>query len=96
MKVVFTDEALRDLDDMTGWLTLRYPGLGSAVERRLHIVLTHIGRWPHSARRSASHADIRVMPLGRYPYRIFYRVSEDAVQVLHIHHAARAPWDEQA
>jgi toxin ParE1/3/4 len=36
------------------------------------------------------------VPLGRYPYKIFYRVADDTVQILHIHHAAQPPWDEQA
>jgi hypothetical protein len=35
-----------------------------------------------------------VVPLGRYPYKIFYRVTNDTVEILHIHHAARRPWDE--
>ena len=94
MKVAFTDEALRDLDDITDWLALHYPGLGAALEWRLRLVVAHIGRWPHSARHSSVDPSVRVMPLGRYPYRIFYRVTEDAVQILHIHHASREPWDE--
>jgi hypothetical protein len=39
---------------------------------------------------------VRVVPLGRYPYKIFYRVTKDAVEILHVHHAAREPWDEKA
>jgi hypothetical protein len=27
----------------------------------------------------------------RYPFRIFYRVAGDRIEILHIHHAARAP-----
>jgi plasmid stabilization system protein ParE len=34
-----------------------------------------------------------VLPVGRYPYKIFYRVADEAVEILHIHHAAREPWD---
>jgi hypothetical protein len=34
------------------------------------------------------------VPLGRYPYKIFYRVIADTIEILHIHHAARQPWDE--
>jgi plasmid stabilization system protein ParE len=36
------------------------------------------------------------VPLGRYPYKIFYRVTEESVEILHVHHAARQPWDEQS
>jgi plasmid stabilization system protein ParE len=96
MKVVFTDEALRDLGDISNLLSLHYPGLGAAVERRLRVVVGRIGRWPHSARASKSHPGVSVIPLGRYPYKVFYRVTRDVVEILHIHHAAREPWDEQA
>jgi hypothetical protein len=32
---------------------------------------------------------IRVVPLLRFPYRIFYRVNDGAVEILHFHHASR-------
>jgi hypothetical protein len=35
---------------------------------------------------------VRQTPLVRYPYRIFYRVTE-VIEILHIHHTAREPWD---
>ena len=95
MKVIYTDAALRDLDDITIWLTAHYPGIGAAVERRLRIVVAHVARWPQSMRASAYRDGVRVAPLGRYPYKIFYRVHDDAIEILHIHHAARAPWDEE-
>ena len=95
MKVVYTDPALRDLDEITAWVKEHYPGLGRALERRLTIVVAHIAHWPDSMRRSILRPDVRVAPLGRYPYKIFYRVRDDTIEILHIHHAAREPWDEQ-
>ena len=95
MKIVYTDPALRDLDEITVWLKDNYPGLGRAVERRLRIVVAHISRWPESMRRSSRRPDVRVAPLGRYPYTIFYRVRDDAIEILHIHHTARRRWDEE-
>jgi toxin ParE1/3/4 len=94
VKVVYTDTALRDLDEIADWLTQHYPGLGRVVERRLKIVVSHIARWPESMRLSRGRQDVRVAPLGRYPYKIFYRVTSDAVEILHVHHSARQPWDE--
>ena len=96
MKVAYTEDALKDLDDIAAWLAAHYPGVGAAVERRVRMIVAHIARWPESARRAAGQAGVRVIPLGRYPYKIFYRFTGDAVEILHIHHAAREPWDEQA
>jgi toxin ParE1/3/4 len=94
MKVVYTAAALSDLDEIADWLATHYPTIAPAVERRIRAVVTRIGRWPESARRSAKRSGIRVVPVGRYPYKIFYRATADAVEILHIHHAARRPWDE--
>jgi toxin ParE1/3/4 len=27
-----------------------------------------------------------------YPYKIFYRLGDDAVDIVHIRHASRRPW----
>jgi toxin ParE1/3/4 len=94
MKVVYTDEALNDLAAIADWLMVHYPTVAPAVEQRIRRVVAHIARWPASARRASGRPEVRVVPLGRYPYKIFYRVAADTVEILHIHHSARRPWDE--
>jgi toxin ParE1/3/4 len=95
MKVVYTAAALHDLNQIADWLAFHYPTIAPAVERRIRLVAARIGRWPESARRSGRRAGVRVAPVGRYPYKIFYRITGDTVEILHIHHAARLPWDEE-
>jgi len=94
MKVVFTAAAQNDLRDIGEWLNLHYPALAPHVERRIRNVTARIGRWPEGGPRCAAREGVRVMPLGRYPYKIFYRQARDTVEILHIHHAAREPWDK--
>jgi plasmid stabilization system protein ParE len=36
---------------------------------------------------------VRVIPLGRYPYLIFYTIAEDELIILHVRHGARKPVD---
>lgn len=96
MKVVFTAAAQSDLREIGEWLAVHYPKLAPQVERRIRDVVARIGRWPESGPRSAGREAVRVVPAGRYPYKIFYRVGGEAVAILHIHHAAREPWDEQS
>jgi toxin ParE1/3/4 len=95
MKVVYTGDPLRDLDAIADWLIVNYPSVAPVVERRIRSVVADLARWPESARRSAKRPGVRVASLGRYPYRIFYRVNDDSVEILHIHHTARRPWDGQ-
>ena len=71
MKVIYTAAARRDLEDITIWLKANYPGVGAAVERRLRIVVAHIGRWPESMRRSMHRPGVRVAPPRLIPVQDF-------------------------
>ena len=95
MKVVFTAAAQGDLREIGEWLATHYPAAAVHVERRIRDVVARIGRWPESGPVSANREGIRIVPVGRYPYKIFYRVMHDTVEILHTHHAARRPWDEK-
>jgi hypothetical protein len=56
-----------------------------------------VAQFPNSARLINRREGVRVLPLTRYPYKIVYRVGSEAIEVLHIHHAAREPWlDEES
>jgi toxin ParE1/3/4 len=89
MKVVYTAEALDDLDQILAFITANYPTISEAFQLRLRSVVARIGKWPQSAQEVAERPGVRVVPLVRYPYKIFYQLAGDAVEILHIHHAAR-------
>ena len=44
MKVIYTDEALRDLDEILAFIELNYPTLLAAFEKRLRSVEQRIDR----------------------------------------------------
>jgi toxin ParE1/3/4 len=89
MKIVYTDEALRDLDEILSFIKSNYPTVFVPFVRRLRIIERRIARWPQSAQRVEQEPGIRMVPFIRYPYKIFYRVTTNAVEILHIHRAAR-------
>ena len=62
MKVVYTAGALRDLDEISDWLSDHYLAIAPAVERRIHNVIARIAQWPQSTRRSAKYPGVRVIP----------------------------------
>lgn len=95
MMVVWTADALKDLAEIADYVAIHYPRIGPAVENRIRAVVARIARWPESARPSVGRPGVRVAVVGRYPYKIFYRLTRDAVQILHVHHVARQPWDDQ-
>jgi len=52
--------------------------------------VTRIGRRPESAQEVEQRPNIRSVPFIRYPYKIFYQVLQDRVEILHVHHSARS------
>jgi plasmid stabilization system protein ParE len=94
MKVVFTAAALTDLDEILTYTGANYPALVGPVERRIRAVTERIRNWPESSRSVEERPGVRAVPVIRYPFRIFYRISRDKIEIVHIHHAARKLWDE--
>jgi toxin ParE1/3/4 len=96
MKVVYTDEALQDLDKVLTYIGLNYPTSSAAFQKRLRTAVVRIGAWPQSAEEIADRPGIRVVPLITFPYKVFYRITNEAVEILHIRHAARRqPWEDE-
>jgi len=89
MRVVFTDAALADLDDILSFLAINYPALTTPVEGRIRAVVARLAKWPESARIVEQRPGVRVVPLVRYPYKIFYRIVDGTIEILHIQHTSR-------
>jgi plasmid stabilization system protein ParE len=97
MRVVYTDEALRDLDGILGFIAEHYPTLIIPFENRLAAAMRRIGAWPKSAAEVIERPGVRMLPLIPYPYKLFYQVTDERIEILHIYHAARqAPWQGEA
>ncbi len=89
MKVIYTDEALANLDGILSFIASNYPSIYDAFQSRLRSVVARIGDWPESAQEVADRPGVRVAPLIRYPYKVFYRNTGQAIEILYIHHAAQ-------
>jgi toxin ParE1/3/4 len=97
MKVVFTDEALRDLDQILEFNRAHYPSSVDAVQRRLRATEQRIGTWPKSGPEVEQRPGVRVVFLTPYPFKLFYRIATERIEILHVAHAARQdPWDREA
>jgi plasmid stabilization system protein ParE len=95
MKVEFSKQASSDLRTAAEESRAFGQTGAAAVEARIREVIAHIAEHPEAAARVMERPGIRVIPLVRYPYKIFYRVFEDKIRVLHIRHASRRPWTRE-
>src|ERR1043166_223110 len=93
MKVEYTHRAGADLRKIsTDSRAVFGDMVAVALETRIRAVISHIAEHPEAAPRVVERPGMRVFPLIRYPYKIFYRMLDDRVRILHIRHTSRRPW----
>jgi toxin ParE1/3/4 len=92
VKLVYSRRALADLNEIaTYYSASASPAIAASIERRLIDVMDRICRAPEAAPRVSQRSHVRVVAVVRYPFRIFYRVRDDTIDILQIRHTARRP-----
>jgi plasmid stabilization system protein ParE len=95
MKVEYANQALADLRKISADSGKFDEAVSAALEARIRRVIARIAVRPETAAPVVERPGMRVVPLVRYPYKIFFRVLEDNVRILHIRHMARKPWTKK-
>lgn len=95
MKVEFSKRAIADLLKISADSLAFGDAVAAAVEVRIRRIIAQIAEHPEAATRVVERPGVHVVPLVRYPYKIFYRVLPDRVRILHIRHALRRPWTKK-
>jgi toxin ParE1/3/4 len=92
MKPVYSRRALADLDQILAWYSANAsPAMAEAIGQRLDDVVDRICSAPESGPRLSQRSQVRVAAVIRYPFRIFYRIRKDTVDILHVRHTSRRP-----
>jgi toxin ParE1/3/4 len=96
MKVEYARRAIADLRKISADSRQAFGDrVAKALEARIRAVIDHVSREPLSAPVVDQRPGVRVVPLVRYPFKVFYRVLDDGVRIMHIRHTARRPWRGQ-
>jgi toxin ParE1/3/4 len=92
MKVRYSRRALAQLDEIHRYITQFNPSAAIQVVARIEELCQMLGEFPGMGH-ITEQADVRVLPVVRYPYLIFYTVitSDDEVRILRIRHGRRRP-----
>jgi addiction module RelE/StbE family toxin len=75
VKVRYTRKALAQLDQIYSYIEAHNPTAAKRVKARIKRSIARLERHPHSCR-ATEHPGIRVLPIVRYPYLVFYSVDE--------------------
>ncbi|MBI5131696.1 MAG: type II toxin-antitoxin system RelE/ParE family toxin [Rhodopseudomonas palustris] len=92
MKVVYSRQALADLVRVAEYYSIAAsPSVAQSIGRRIEDVVERIARAPESAPRVPQRSGVRTVLVVRYPFRIFYRIQQGQIEILHIRHTSRRP-----
>jgi plasmid stabilization system protein ParE len=91
MIVRFARRAEQDLAEILDYLAEHSPRGAQKVGASLQEAVRLIADQPKGGKRTGLPA-ILVKIVPKYPYKIFYRVDGEAIDILHIRHASRRPW----
>lgn len=95
MKVRFSSDALADLDQIFSYIAADNVTAAAAVVERVAQSVGRLADFPDLGH-PADYPGMRVLPLGRYPYLIFYEVTAEAIVIHHVRHGARRrPWEQE-
>jgi plasmid stabilization system protein ParE len=93
MTVRYSPRARNDLNDIFRYLDQRSPTGARNVMRAIYASVQFLAEQPLASQETDKRG-IRVKVIQRYSFKIFYTVSNDAIEVIHIRHTARQPWNE--
>lgn len=91
MRVRLTPRAVSDLEHILSYIDQENRMGALNVKRAIRKTIELIGQYPHVGRLSGEEQS-RVVPVGRYPYLVYWQVENGEVWVLHVRDGRRRPW----
>jgi len=91
MRVRYTPRARSDLRGIIQYLGERNPQAARNVKRAMANTVRLIAQFPHGGR-VAGEQYTRVLPVGPYPYLIYWSIEGDEAWIVHIRDGRRKPW----
>lgn len=88
-RFIVREEAEADLADAQLWYEQQQAGLGNQFVRAVEEALERIQEMPESA--PIVFRGVRRLDLGRFPYGVFYAVTNEHLSVIAVYHASRDP-----
>jgi toxin ParE1/3/4 len=90
MKVRWSESALTEIDDIFSYIHDNNRTAAAAVVNRIEGLAALLADFPLIGH-PTDEAEVRMLPVVRYPYLIFYTIDHEADEavILHVRHGAR-------
>ncbi len=90
MEVVVLPQALDELHDATGFYDNEHPETAARFIEEVDRVFELLSAHPHLG--TPTRRNARRYALGRFPYKLIYRVEPERVVIVAVAHDRRRPW----
>jgi len=88
-RLVIRAEAEADISDAALWYESQQKGLGEQFLRQVRATIDRAVANPRQYRRLRRRPEVRRVLTRRFPYRVFFILTEDAIVVFRVLHGAR-------
>jgi plasmid stabilization system protein ParE len=95
MRIVYTPRALADLQAIEAYISQFSPSAATRVLTAIKKSIDNLERLPRLGLPIDTEGRYR-LPIGRFPYLVFYRWTGAHIFILHIRHGRRRPVDPTA
>ncbi len=94
--LVFHPSVKGEIDEAFRWYEQKRPGLGDDFLAAIEEVFNRLRTMPQI--HQTVYRDVRRALPKRFPYAVYYRVHDDRVEVISVHHSSRDPsrWQSRA
>jgi addiction module RelE/StbE family toxin len=89
MKLRYAPRARADISDIHDYIAQHNPRAATAVIRQIRATARLLGKYPGFGRQTDI-PGVRMLPTVRYPYLVYYSVSDRELTILHVRHGRRA------
>lgn len=90
MKVVWTEDALRDLEGLLAYIAQASPKGAATVAAGIEATISRISQFPNAGRLDRE-TGCRERLVGRFPILLVYLVHQDFAEIIAVFHTSRDP-----
>ena len=96
MRVEYSKRATQDLQKLAAESKREYgDAVAEEIETYFGKIIAQIGDDPQSRSAVFGRVGVHVAALVHYPFKIFFRVFEKSVRILHVRHTAQRQWERK-
>lgn len=88
MRIEWDARAVRDLEEIRAFIAADKPAAAARVAEQIRTSIQRLSEFALMGR-PTRHANIRILPISRFPYVVYYHVLADVVEILGVFHGAR-------